>query len=257
MNFINTNHALTLIKFSIILMTTLLCTCSVNSEQQDTKDVAEDTHQTVKNHDVNTQTKDPVNISSNPAVANHHDIKTFYHYGMSGYGIINDTDGYVNLREKPNAKSKIIDRINGGTLVYCHNEGGRINDFCLSDTPIGQGYIHSSRIALPSFELKAVRGDDGSEVLSYQDIKVLIRYTEDKQYVSMCLFKDSQKICVPQDKLQDLKPVHNNWHTGYIDAQLHSIYIISQNNADDKTPDVIWTIIPNKEINRWVYDYPY
>lgn len=257
MNFINTNHTSTLINISTMLMVILLSACFANSKQLDTKEMEEYTHQAVKNRDINTQTKDLITTSSAPVVANNHDIKKFYHHDMSGYGVINDTDGYVNLRTEPNTKSKIIDKINNGTLVYCHNEGGRINDFCFSDTPIGQGYIHSSRIALPSFKLKTVRGDDGNEVLSYQDIKVLIHYTKDKQYASMCLFKNVQKICVSQDKLQDLKLVHNNWHTGYIDAQSHNVYIIAQNDADDKTPDVIWTISPNKEINRWVYSYPY
>ena len=237
MNIINKNHAPILIKILTMLMVILLGACSANSEQSDAKEIVEYMHQGTKNHD----------------------IKTFYHHDMSGYGIIDDADGYVNLRVEPNTKSKIIDKIDNGTLVYCHNEGGRINDFCFADTPMGQGYIHSSRIILPSFKLKAVGDDDGGEVLSYQDIKVLINYTKDKRYASMCLFKNSQKNCVPQDKLQDLNLVHNNWHTGYIDAKLCNVYIIAQNDADDKTPDVIWMIGPNKEkdIDRWIYDYPY
>lgn len=62
-------------------------------------------------------------------------------------GIINDSDGYVNIREKPSVNSKIVGRINKDELFYfipvsradwyqiCWEEG---------DLPVG--YIHKSRI---------------------------------------------------------------------------------------------------------------
>ena len=71
------------------------------------------------------------------------------------YGMINDSDGYTNVREEPNTKSKIIDTIPSESLVYYKvlPNSQWYSMLYLMQTIEGQstlkevhGYIHKSRV---------------------------------------------------------------------------------------------------------------
>ncbi len=62
-------------------------------------------------------------------------------------GIINDSDGYVNIREKPSVKSKIVGRINKDELFYfIPVSGTEWYQICWEEGNPPVGYIHKSKI---------------------------------------------------------------------------------------------------------------
>jgi hypothetical protein len=64
-------------------------------------------------------------------------------WSKKGY-FIKDEDGYINLREKPNNQSKIIEKLaNGTTLEILDSSKDWWYVKCLIDK---KGYIHKSRI---------------------------------------------------------------------------------------------------------------
>ncbi len=64
---------------------------------------------------------------------------------LHGFAIIKDKDGFTNIREKPNATSKIVCKIKDDELFYClWNEGHE--DWYEIDFRETSGFIHRSRI---------------------------------------------------------------------------------------------------------------
>ncbi|MBE6339235.1 MAG: SH3 domain-containing protein [Bacteroidales bacterium] len=59
-----------------------------------------------------------------------------------------DKDGYVNVREKPDAKSKVLYTIESGSVIISHSENGSKWEKVISieDSDKKGGYIHSSRL---------------------------------------------------------------------------------------------------------------
>ena len=75
-----------------------------------------------------------------------------YTKAQEGYCIINDKDGYVNVRDKPSLTGKILRRISEDDIFYsvCNND-----DWCSVYTvndinEWSEGFIHKNRIALLS-----------------------------------------------------------------------------------------------------------
>lgn len=63
-----------------------------------------------------------------------------------GYGVVQDSDGYSNIREASEMKSSIIGKVNTGEGVFILEN---INDWFKIETKEGDiGYIHGSRIKL-------------------------------------------------------------------------------------------------------------
>ncbi|WP_201590255.1 hypothetical protein [Psychrobacter fozii] len=178
---------------------------------------------------------------------------TFYNYDISGYGIINDSDGHVNLRKLPDLKSKIIDKIDNGTLVYCYNEGGRVDDFCYSQTKKGLGYIHTSRILVleDKFKYKAL---SSLHVLYNKKNKIYIRYNENN-YTSICI--NDRLNCISQEKIKNIKNININSHVAYFDKKSGNIYLTASNGTDGNTHNIVWTIKPDNSITQWVYTFDF
>ena len=79
-----------------------------------------------------------------------------------GFALVRDADGYVNLREKPDLRSKILAKIPNGTPLNCAGEaGGDSPDFCTAllqqAAPGGYGFIHRSRLIFPASDKNFVR----------------------------------------------------------------------------------------------------
>ena len=63
--------------------------------------------------------------------------------------VVDTKDGYANLREEPNSKSKVIKKLKNGTLVTKFKEKGEwyYIEFEREDgTPFDYGYIHKSQL---------------------------------------------------------------------------------------------------------------
>lgn len=62
------------------------------------------------------------------------------------YGLIQDPDGYVNVRAQPSLAAEVIAKLKNNDVVYCHDVS--VKAFCgaSSSQLQGAGYIHQSRI---------------------------------------------------------------------------------------------------------------
>lgn len=72
----------------------------------------------------------------------------FFTETHADYGMIQDPDGYVNVRDQASLKAKVIAKLNNGTVVYCHPSTVK-ETFChASSAELSErkGKIHNSRI---------------------------------------------------------------------------------------------------------------
>jgi Bacterial SH3 domain len=65
-----------------------------------------------------------------------------------GFAIIDDKDGFTNVREEPNVKSKIIGKIKEGELFFCFSNEKHKDWFAvdIKNNNKLSGYVHKSRI---------------------------------------------------------------------------------------------------------------
>lgn len=66
----------------------------------------------------------------------------------ANYALIQDPDGYVNVRDQASLKAKIRGKLNNGTVVYCLNniEKETFCDATYANLKTDEGYIHKSRL---------------------------------------------------------------------------------------------------------------
>ncbi|WP_338560939.1 SH3 domain-containing protein [Acinetobacter sp. KS-LM10] len=74
----------------------------------------------------------------------------FFTETHADYGIIQDKDGFVNVRESDSLKSKVVDKLNNGEIVSCSFEQGDAS-FCFGlyeqKGHTYSGFIHTSRVS--------------------------------------------------------------------------------------------------------------
>ncbi len=66
--------------------------------------------------------------------------------GNIGFAIIDDKDGFTNIRLKPNSKSKVIGKIKDGELFYCLSDDTKNEWIPIDFNDTLSGYIHKSRV---------------------------------------------------------------------------------------------------------------
>lgn len=69
------------------------------------------------------------------------------------YAIINDSDGYVNVRQSPSINAQVMGKLDDGTILVMDDEDPSIkSDWVKMDITLGAGiaggYVHKSRILL-------------------------------------------------------------------------------------------------------------
>jgi hypothetical protein len=65
------------------------------------------------------------------------------------FAIVNDTDGYVNVREDGSRNSKVISKLNNGHLIYCfENKGNWTNIDYSNNNAECNGYIYKDKYKL-------------------------------------------------------------------------------------------------------------
>ncbi|MGU3375916.1 hypothetical protein [Chryseobacterium sp. M5A1_1a] len=154
-----------------------------------------------------------------------------------------DEDGYVNLRENGDPKSKIIGKINSDEIVYVfESDQPNTNWLNIDYNEKTGGYIHSSRLKyIESYEaISPTVRDENKAVFKSGSIKVDIisekfNYKENKKFFSSSDYS-GQKI---EDKYKG-QPI---WGTDGTIPQTHYQSIIVQ-IGDKKIK------IPNKEIEN-------
>lgn len=68
-------------------------------------------------------------------------------YSYADFGLIQDNDGYVNVRSSPNLKSQIMIKLRNNEIVSCDLDEG-LSEFCLISSPMLKniGYLYKDRI---------------------------------------------------------------------------------------------------------------
>ena len=104
----------------------------------------------------------------------------FIQNSFAQFAIISDKDGFVNIRSEPNKTSKIVGKIEDGTVFYIFqyepNKSDWISFSCLEESCKIVGYVHKSRVKLVSqFEKIDIKSDNEQEIVFEKDsVKVNI-----------------------------------------------------------------------------------
>lgn len=181
-----------------------------------------------------------------------------------------DKDGYVNLRENPDAKSKIIGKINSDEIVYTFeldkNSKNWLNVYYDDKTA---GYISSSKVKLiDSYEvILPVTKDENKAIFKSGNIKVDIisekfNYKENKKFFSTSNYNGQKiedkykgnliwgtdgtipkthyksitvqirdkKVQIPNKEIENLFNVSNEFTTCYYDRKNDTLYLTMINS---------------------------
>lgn len=94
------------------------------------------------------------------------------------FAVINDSDGYTNVRSENNKSSKILDRLNNGHLICVMNpEGNWLNiDYSTNKDEIKVGFIYKDRFKLISefIEMPILKENENELFFSNKTIEVKI-----------------------------------------------------------------------------------
>jgi hypothetical protein len=103
-----------------------------------------------------------------------------YLHGSAQFAIINDEDGYVNVREDGSKNSKVVDKLNNGHLICCiENKGNWINiDYILHDKE-RNGYLYKKKFKMVSdcLSFPATKKSDNKIVFKKDSISVTLTST--------------------------------------------------------------------------------
>ena len=73
-------------------------------------------------------------------------IPSFSFAQSNHFGLIQDKDGYVNVRDQASTKSKVVDKLNNGDVVSFVGDYAENQFSYVLYAKNGSGYIHESRI---------------------------------------------------------------------------------------------------------------
>ncbi|PKF74002.1 SH3 domain-containing protein [Chryseobacterium sp. PMSZPI] len=176
-----------------------------------------------------------------------------------------DKDGYVNLRENADAKSKVIGKINSEEIVYILEHAPSDKNWLNVDHHETGGYIHNSRVKyIGSYEpVPPIVRDGNKAIFKSGNIKVDIAsgkfnfkenekdfsstlqgdfYKEQQiwgidgtipktHYLSITAKIGNKTIQIPTKEIENLFEVNNKSTTCYYDRKNDTLYI-TMNNSD-------------------------
>ena len=194
------------------------------------------------------------------------------------FAVINDKDGYVNVRKGKSAQSKVIKRLNNKTIVFAYNyDKATDGNWIYTDE---EGYIYNDRVKwihkFPIIAKGIAKGN--SIVFEGKEIQVVLTSGKfDKSKHSFEYFKDSptgieviddelpygtdgkmptteyrsievnihgKRVSLPKDAYSDLyEPTFLTDHNSvYYDKESDILYIVANNNYAERPYKVCWQI---------------
>jgi len=207
--------------------------------------------------------KEPQKITETKPASEDDDITSF-----CNFAVITDKDGYVNVREKESADSKIIGKIKSGGAVFIFEDLDTDWLNISFDDNKKSGYIHRSRIKyIKDFEkIASVDSHDYKAIFHLNNIDIDIQtddfdYESNKKYFSETAKEDftikkykgremwgtdgtipqsyyqfitvkigNQEIEIPKKDIEDLFNPNNDYTECYYDKVNNSIYIHLSNS---------------------------
>ena len=194
------------------------------------------------------------------------------------FAVINDKDGYVNVRKGKSAQSKVLKRLNNKTIVFVYKyDKATDGNWIYTDE---EGYIYNDRVKwihkFPIIAKGIAKGN--SIVFEGKEIQVVLTSGKfDKSKHSFEYFKDSptgieviddelpygtdgkmptteyrsievnihgKRVSLPKDAYSDLyEPTFLTDHNSvYYDKESDILYIVANNNYAERPYKVCWQI---------------
>lgn len=202
------------------------------------------------------------------------------------FGVINDPDGYVNVRSKPEKGNNINAKLKNGDVVYFfENEGNWTAIDFYNDTKDVSGYIYSDRIkSISDYKnIPIVSSQSKNAILQSGEIKITltekefdpkkhkIGYLKDtplvtsidgkpvygkdgdmptQEYNSVIIEFGAQKIILPKEALANLFEPTLEYTIANYDSKNDILYIQSANSDGSGGYIIIWTIKNKKYFGR-------
>ena len=194
------------------------------------------------------------------------------------FAVINDKDGYVNVRKGKSAQSKVLKRLNNKTIVFVYNyDKATDGNWIYTDE---EGYIYNDRVKwIHKFPIIAKGIAKGNTIVfEGKEIQVVLTSGKfDKSKHSFEYFKDSptgieviddelpygtdgkmptteyrsievnihgKQVSLPKDAYSDLyEPTFLTDHNSvYYDKESDILYIVANNNYAERPYKVCWQI---------------
>ena len=194
------------------------------------------------------------------------------------FAVINDKDGYVNVRKGKSAQSKVLKRLNNRTIVFVYNyDKATDGNWIYTDE---EGYIYNDRVKwIHKFPIIAKGIAKGNTIVfEGKEIQVVLTSGKfDKSKHSFEYFKDSptgieviddelpygtdgkmptteyrsievnihgKRVSLPKDAYSDLyEPTFLTDHNSvYYDKESDILYIVANNNYAERPYKVCWQI---------------
>ena len=194
------------------------------------------------------------------------------------FAVINDKDGYVNVRKGKSAQSKVLKRLNNKTIVFAYNYDRTTDgNWIYTDE---EGYIYNDRVKwIHKFPIIAKGIAKGNTIVfEGKEIQVVLTSGKfDKSKHSFEYFKDSptgieviddelpygtdgkmptteyrsievnihgKRVSLPKDAYSDLyEPTFLTDHNSvYYDKESDILYIVANNNYAERPYKVCWQI---------------
>ena len=194
------------------------------------------------------------------------------------FAVINDKDGYVNVRKGKSAQSKVLKRLNNKTIVFIYNyDKATDGNWIYTDE---EGYIYNDRVKwIHKFPIIAKGITKGNTIVfEGKEIQVILTSGKfDKSKHSFEYFKDSptgieviddelpygtdgkmptteyrsievnihgKRVSLPKDAYSDLyEPTFLTDHNSvYYDKESDILYIVANNNYAERPYKVCWQI---------------
>ena len=210
------------------------------------------------------------------------------------FAVINDKDGYVNVREGKSAQSKVLKKLNNKTIVFVYNyDKATDGNWIYTDE---EGYIYNDRVKwIHKFPIIAKGIAKGNTIVfEGKEIQVVLTSGKfDKSKHSFEYFKDSstgieviddpallygndgkmptteyrsivinihgKQVSLPKDAYSDLyEPTFLTDHNSvYYDKESDILYIVANNNYADRPYMVCWQIEKGSYKGRKVSELVY
>ena len=194
------------------------------------------------------------------------------------FAVINDKDGYVNVRKGKSAQSKVLKRLNNKTIVFVYNyDKSTDGNWIYTDE---EGYIYNDRVKwIHKFPIIAKGIAKGNTIVfEGKEIQVVLTSGKfDKSKHSFEYFNDSptgieeiddelpygtdgkmptteyrsievnihgKRVSLPKDAYSDLyEPTFLTDHNSvYYDKESDILYIVANNNYAERPYKVCWQI---------------
>ncbi|OQP65254.1 hypothetical protein A3860_16420 [Niastella vici] len=193
------------------------------------------------------------------------------------FAIIDDKDGYCNVRVNPEKGNNIIDKLENGCIVLCGEINGNwVDVFYLKNNEEPDGYVYNNRLKMISAygELPILSKSDGTYMFGKDSIRVKVakqKFDKGKNqlingktywgndggvprfaYQSITITRGNKIIELPKTAFDDLfEPGLHNTKVNY-DGANDILYIQAMNGDGAGGYGVMWRIVKGKYKDRLV-----